>query len=173
MHCCFFIVALYRRQQTRRVFDWEMSFEICGLIRDQSVAICMALVECIVSESTNDVKQFLAKRTAVSGLLAPINKGTLFSCHGSWIFFTAGFAQVVCLGKRIARKLLCNTHHALLVHHEAIRVMKHFSGIFMEVLGLFDVVLDFRVGGVHFRAHRTWAIQSNHSANIFKRSRAH
>lgn len=36
-----------------------MSLEIRRLIRDETVSECMALIECVISEATNNVEQFL------------------------------------------------------------------------------------------------------------------
>ena len=59
MYGGFVIVAFYRRQKARGILDRVMRLEIRRLIRDEAVSECMALIECVISEATNNVEQFL------------------------------------------------------------------------------------------------------------------
>ena len=145
-----------------------MRFEISGLIRDEPVSEGMALIECVVGKLTDHTKESFAQFATITSLLTAFNKSALFLGHCLVVFFSTGFAQVVGLRKVVAGELLRHTHHALLVHHEAVCVVEKFLCLGVEILGDLTVVLVVRVVVMHVDAHRTWAIQRENSTHIFK-----
>ena len=73
--------------------------------------------------------------------MATVDENGLLFLHCDGVFLAAGLPEVVCLGERVAGETLGDTHHALLVHHEAEGVVQQFAGLGMEVLGCLAVVL--------------------------------
>ena len=146
--------ALNAREQRGHVLDRVVRLEKGDLECHEAVAVAVALVERVVGERFDLLPPFFADFCAVTGVDATLDEADLFFGHDLANFLTAGLTQIVGFGQRVARKLLRNTHHGLLINHESVGAAQHIKCVVVQERDFLSTVFAVGVVVVHVHGHR-------------------
>ncbi len=170
------LARLHAREQRGEVLDRVMGLQPRGLVRDEAVAVRVALAERVVGERLDDVEQLRADGLAVAGRDARLDELLALARHQLADLLAACLAQVVGLGERVPAEPLRDAHHRLLVDHQPVRVAEELLHVGVEVRDRLAPVLAIGEVRVHVRRHRTGPVEGDEGGDVVearRRERTH
>ena len=124
------------RQRGGHERSWVMRFEVGSLIGNQRVGSRVRFVKTVTGELFHQVKQLCGQRLLDLALDRTLDKKTALLRHLFQVFLTHRTPQNVRSAKGIAADDLCNLHHLLLIHNDAVGWLKRHFQVGVEIIGL-------------------------------------
>ncbi len=165
------LARLHAREERGEVLDRMVSLQPRGLVRDEAIAIGVALAERVVGERLDEVEQLRADLLSVPGRDAARDELLAFDRHQLADLLAACLAEVVGVGERVATEALRDAQDRLLVDHQPVGFGEHLLHVGMDVADRLAAVLTVGEVGVHVRRHRPRPIQRDECARR-RRSRS-